>query len=226
MPDPLAVDAERLAVWSARWKAGLTAARIKGQDDSTGWGPGRVVIGPPATDDELRAIEGRAEVVIPDSLRRLFGIARSVESVWHFRHGIEPPRPFHDIFAGACIWSLEGVPAELQDYREWLNVAFPEGDADLYDPTWHGKFPLLHAPNDDRIALDVDESVVYLSHDDGEGHGYRLADDVFQFLDAWTSLGCPGPEDWQWLAFRSTAGSGLDPDGENGKAWRSWFGLA
>ena len=87
----------------------------------------------------------------------------------------------------------------------------------------------MEVPNGDMIAIDRrspdDESVIYLSHDDGQGHGFVLGRDFADFIDRWTMLGCPGPEDWEWLQFCSSSMSGLEPDGEAGSAWREWFGL-
>ncbi|MBO9701771.1 MAG: hypothetical protein J7604_16310 [Sporocytophaga sp.] len=41
--------------------------------------------------------------------------------------------------------------------------------------------------------------IVYLGHDDGEGHGYIMANSFSDLLNKWTKLGCVGGEDWQWL---------------------------
>jgi hypothetical protein len=219
-----AADGLQLGRWVDRWRAALGASQAHGQRDDTAWGAGRVLVGSPASAEEVAAIERSSGLPMPESVRRLFLAVRSVEAVWHFADDVEPPGEFRGIFAGDCSWSLDRVPAEIEDYREWVSVAFPEAD-DPYCSVWHGKYPLLHVGNDDRIALDGDGRVVYLSHDEGEGHGYVLGRDVFEFLDAWTRLGCPGPEDWQWLPFVAAAGEGLDPDSESGLAWRAWFGI-
>lgn len=219
-------NADRIPLqeWADRWRAALAASQAHGQHDDSAWGAGRVLIGPPASPDEIAAVERSCHLPLPEDLRRLFVAARSVEAVWHFADDVEPPHQFRQIFAGDCTWSLDRVAAEVEDYLEWVSVAFPDGD-DPYSAVWHGKFPLLHVGNDDRIALDDAGRVVYLSHDDGEGHGYVLGQNVFDFLDAWTRVGCPGPEDWQWLPFVASSGEGLDPDAEPGVAWRAWFGI-
>lgn len=46
----------------------------------------------------------------------------------------------------------------------------------------------MNVPNGDVIAFDMKESeinpsVVYLSHDDGEGHGYILGKDFNTYLE-------------------------------------------
>jgi hypothetical protein len=217
---------DRLLVnrWVDRWRAALAASQRHGQRDDTAWGAGRVDVGPPGTTDDVAAIEATSGVTMPSGLRRLYLATRSVEAVWHLADDVQPPEPFGDIFAGECLWSIDRVVESIVDYRGWVDEVFPN-PADPYDVVWHAKYPWLHVPNGDIIAIDVDGRVIYLSHDDGEGHGYVLGRDVFAFLDAWTRLGCPGPEDWQWLPFVSDSGDGLDPDAQPGVAWRAWFGI-
>jgi hypothetical protein len=216
-------DHDPLAVWTERWLAALAAARKRGQKDTTVWGKGRVEIGPPAAEAELRQAEEASGVPIPDGLRRLFAMARSVEAVWHLGD-VKAPPPLHEVLAGACIWSVDRIVARVDDYRGWITIAFPNA-ADPYGSVWHGKYPFLDAPNGDIVGIDSAGRVVYLSAEDGEGHGYVLGDNVFAFMDAWTQLGCPGPEDWQWMPFSRPGGGGLDPECANARAWRDWFGI-
>ena len=112
-------------------------------------------------------------------------------------------------------------------YREWVET-FPNVE-DPYDNVWHHKFAFADVPNGDQLAFDLkfmlDPPVVYLSHDDGEGHGYRLGNDFIDFMERWSLLGCPGNEDWQMMPFLPDATSGLDVYGENARMWREWFGL-
>jgi hypothetical protein len=79
------------------------------------------------------------------------------------------------------------------------------------------------------LALDLGReangAVVYLSHDDGEGHGYRLASDFADLLRRWVPLACAGGEDWQWLPFTTSPTSEIDPNGANGLLWRNALGL-
>jgi hypothetical protein len=55
--------------------------------------------------------------------------------------------------------------------------------------------------NEDLLALDLADAtrgaVVYLSHDDDEGHGYKLAPDFADLVRRWMPLACTGSEDWQ-----------------------------
>ncbi|MCH7725263.1 MAG: hypothetical protein IH991_02095 [Planctomycetes bacterium] len=74
-------------------------------------------------------------------------------------------------------------------------------------------------------SRDGSEQVVYLSHDDGEGHGYIMGNSVEDFVDRYSLIGCLGYEDWQWLPFVADAVSGIDPHCSNAVSWRQWFKL-
>ena len=84
--------------------------------------------------------------------------------------------------------------------------------------------------NGDVIAFDMKESeknpsVVYLSHDDGEGHGYILGKDFNTYLEQLLLVGACGNEDWQMLPFCLDAQSGIVSDCENAKEYRKLIGL-
>ena len=73
----------------------------------------------------------------------------------------------------------------------------------------------MNVPNGDVIAFDMKESeinpsVVYLSHDDGEGHGYILGKDFNTYLEQLLLVGCllytsPSPRDRQKSRMPSSA---------------------
>ncbi len=99
---------------------------------------------------------------------------------------------------------------------------------DPYDCVWHDKLGIHVVANGDVLALDLQQNpapLVYLSHDDGQGHGYVLGREFEDAMDRWMPLGCVGPEDWQWLPFVTSRDSGIEPDGENAIRWREWFGI-
>ena len=59
------------------------------------------------------------------------------------------------------------------------------------------KLGFMNVPNGDAIAFDMKESeinpsVVYLSHDDGEGHGYILGKDFNTYLEQLLLVGACG----------------------------------
>lgn len=92
------------------------------------------------------------------------------------------------------------------------------------------KLGFMNVPNGDVIAFDMKESeinpsVVYLSHDDGEGHGYILGKDFNTYLEQLLLVGACGNEDWQMLPFCLDAQSGIVSDCENAKEYRKLIGL-
>ena len=72
----------------------------------------------------------------------------------------------------------------MQDHevsrREWVEKCFPDPDS-AYDAVWHSKLAVIPVRNGDYIGIDLRDGhygeVVYLSHDDGSGHGYVLGAD-------------------------------------------------
>ena len=143
--------------------------------------------------------------------------------------GVDFDVPFGGIFSGGLDWSLHGLVEQHRDYQEWVDECFSDPE-EPYDAIWHDTLGFAHAPNGDCIAVDLTPGrvgeVVYLSHDDGEGHGYVLAQSLDDLLDRWVPLACPGPEDWQWLSFVPFDFGPIDPAGENGLAWRQLLGLS
>ena len=78
--------------------------------------------------------------------------------------------------------------------------------------------------NGDILAFDPTGKVVYLSHDDEEGHGWVMASSFTELLRRWLPLGCPGPEDWQWLPFASGPESGISVECDAAKQWLEFIG--
>lgn len=93
---------------------------------------------------------------------------------------------------------------------------------------WHDKLAISEVGNGDFLAVDLDPAaagaIVYLSHDDGEGHGHRLAADLTDLVDRWAPLAFAGQEDWQWLPFTADGGP-IDPTCEAAHQWRALLGL-
>ena len=135
--------------------------------------------------------------------------------------------PFKEIFCGTVSWSLDRVLELDAAKQRWIDEVFPN-ENDAYDRVWHHKLAVSEVGNGDYLALDLKKPnapLTYLSHDDGEGHGYVLGVSFEDAVDRWLRLGGVGAEDWQWLPFVSGPDSGLDPEGANAMRWRSWFGI-
>ena len=113
----------------------------------------------------------------------------------------------------------------MEDYKGWVSECFSNPD-DSYDVVWHNRFPIIDIINGDMIAIDLaspEGAIVYLSHDDGEGHGYILGTNFEDFIERHSLIGYPGYEEWLLTPFAPE--KILDPQCENAIAWRKWFGL-
>jgi hypothetical protein len=209
--------------WTDRWIAAIEACKQLGGDNY------KLEIQSPASPSEIELVENKIGLRLPESLREVIGkFSKSVEFRWFTPDGFDFPAPFRDIFCGTCHWGLDLLEPFEQNRKEWVRVCFPNPE-DSYDRVWHNKLPFLEVGNADLLAIDMnaenDGPVVYLSHDDGEGHGYLLGANFIDFIDRWTRLGCPGAEDWQMLPFISSPDSFIDPDCDNAKEWRKLFNL-
>jgi hypothetical protein len=218
--------------WPTRWDAITRACELHsatGRGSAGQLNPPTFEIAAPATLDEVRRVESVLGVALPLSFRdALCKYSASVNVAWYFPENLEPPRPFHQIFAGECFWDINRLVDLQRAHRNWIEACFGDPD-NPYDAVWHNKMAVAEVGNGDMIAIELGHSerqpVVYLSHDDGEGHGFWLGADFCDFIERHTQLGCPGLEDWQWLPFTSSATSYLDPFGRNAIAWQEWFGL-
>lgn len=190
----------------------------------------RPEISDPATPMEVDEVEALLGFPIPTTLRQAFVTITSGVR-WDWRSSVDHRfgAPFKAIFSGGLEWSLHDLVNQHHSYIGWITACF-SNPADPYNAVWHRKLGFAHVPNGDVIAVDLDPehcgAIVYLSHDDGEGHGYVLADSLSDLLDRWVPLACPGPEDWQWLPFVPYDLGPIDPASENGIAWRDLLGLS
>jgi hypothetical protein len=159
----------------------------------------------PATESEVAGLEARLGQELPPAFRKLFlTVSAKVELSWFLPRARRFDPPFHQCFRGDLHWSVEETAVAELARREWVAEAFPDA-SDPYDRVWHGKLAFFEVGNGDYVALDIEgddpDRVVYLSHDDGEGHGHVLADDVIDLVERWAPLAFVGGEDWQWLHF-------------------------
>lgn len=201
----------------------LTTLALRGYDTRP------LVFAPPAEALDVLMLEAELGFALPTALRRvLLTVSAHVDFCWFAPQRRDFPEPFSSCFGGNLHWSLERL-RELQGVMaEWQEV-FSDLD-DPYHAVWHQKLAFQEVGNGDHLALDLRPShrgeVVYLSHDDGEGHGHVLAADFEALLRDWPLLACVGAEDWQWLPFTTSPRSGIGPDGEAAAAWRQLLGLA
>lgn len=178
----------------------------------------------PATEDEVAILEDKLCLTLPTKLKEvLCCFSRKVEFRWFTPNDFKLQGELSQIFSGDMHWSLDWIAQFNEDKNSWRDEVFPNKE-DPYDLVWHDKLAFNEVGNGDYLAIDLSqpdcEPVVYLSHDDGEGHGVELAKDFKEFVLLSSRLGCVGAEDWQWLPFIDKESPFLNPDCENAKQFR------
>ena len=183
-----------------------------------------LVFGPPAAEADLQALEEELGHPLPASFRGVLSfVSGNVEFRWFAPVGNKYPEPLHQNFSGDLHWSLDLIRQFKRDKSQWIETVF-KNPQDQYDRVWHNKLAFHEVGNGDYLALDLalptHGQVVYLSHDDGEGHGYVMAESFAKLLSVWVPLACTGAEDWQWLPFTNNKSTCIDPTCENATQWR------
>jgi SMI1 / KNR4 family (SUKH-1) len=178
----------------------------------------------PATEMDLTEIETGLGRPLPAQLRQFAStVSRRIAFRWNLPDDLELPEPLREIFAGGLDYDVFRIPEHEKGRAGWQAACFPNAN-DRYDIVWHNKLGFHEVPNGDYLGFDSEGRVIYLSHDDGQGHGYVMASSFPDLLTRWVPVGCPGPEDWQWLPFVSNPTSGILPDSENAKIWLAVMG--
>lgn len=189
-----------------------------------------VVIEPPTSHKQILQMEERLGVVLPESYKSVLQeFAGEFSLFWSLPEDLVTPHEFTESVSGNFQCSLEMLPRLEEERKEWIHQVFPNVE-DEYDVIWHNKLAFYGVGNGDYFAFDLidgldDAPIVYLSHADGEGHGYRLADNFIEFIESWSRLGFVGPEDDQWLPFTTSSTSGILAEDEAAKRFRTWLKL-
>src|SRR5262249_30387477 len=217
----------RYSHWSKRWDDLAIASK---QHVATGrWLEGSVMqprffVCPSAREEEVLDVESRLRIRLPRSFRDvILNYSAEVDIEWQLPDGGEHTGEFSKIYAGECRWSLESLPDLVESHQILIDSAFTD-PTDDYDRVWWNKLPFLKVGNGDMVAIDTAiegaEPVVYLSHEDGPGHGVWLGSSFADYIERLSLIGCPGAEDWQWIPFVDGPRSLLLPSSPKGLAWR------
>lgn len=188
-----------------------------------------VYIGEPATPEQISKIEEQLGVKLPISFNKvLTEFSGNFSFRWYMPEDLVAPEEFKDIYCGMPKWSLELLTQFEEDRLGWIETVFPD-PSDEYDAVWHNKLAFCDAENGDYLAFDMtkgdDAPIVYLSHDDGEGHGYVVANNFIELLENWSKVGFVGNIDHDWISFTTSSKSGILGDGEVAKRFRAWVKL-
>ncbi|MFJ5765968.1 SMI1/KNR4 family protein [Lysinibacillus sp. NPDC093210] len=183
-----------------------------------------------ASSQQIAQCENQLGCKLPKSFKKvLLEFSSALYLRWVFPDDFQLDGELDGIFSGMLHWDL-GLLKEINDNKNaWITKVFSDPEND-YDKVWHYTLAFYEVGNGDYIAFDLvenslDACVIYLSHDDGEGHGYKLADNFIDFLETWSRIAFVGGEDWQWVAFTANAQSGLLPESQCAKSFRSLLKL-
>lgn len=187
-----------------------------------------LVFEPPANFDDVYEIEQKLNCKIPDDFKNaLLTISAHLEFKWFLPDSLALPEQLEGIFCGELHWGIDFILPFNESKEDWVRESFPDPNNE-YDKVWHDKFVFQEVGNGDYLSIDLTPAsygkIVYLSHDDGDGHGYIMADSFTDLLQRWVPLGCVGGEDWQWLPFCASKTSGINPNGDNAKLWLKTIG--
>jgi hypothetical protein len=204
--------------WREQWEAWRGALSARGaviQD---------LMIGPVAREEQLVATETRLGRALPSSLRNvLLEVSAQVRFKWYLGSGPSEPRPLRNLSRGGELeWNwdtLDRYRTEDDDLQD-DTAMYGEDGAILLTQT----VVFQEVGNGDCLAVDFRTgAVVYLNHEGGPDHGAMLAPTFADFVNAYSAIGCSGP-DWEVLeAVRSEGG--LDPTAPVAQQWRAWVGL-
>ncbi len=205
-----------------QWQETLDANARLGGDSS------ELIIEGPASESEIKALESELELSLPRSLRdSLLTFSKHVEFSWFLPERFSLPESLRQIFGCVFGWSLDDI-AEAELGRRARVEAIEELGADPAG-VWKGSVGFHDIINGDCLAIDLarlgQEPVVYLVHDDDDMQGAKMGQNFQDFLVRWSSLGCPGPEWWQWALFTENEQSYIDPNCANALLWKKTLGL-
>jgi len=184
-----------------------------------------------SSEQELCEIESVIKCPIPPSLRETFShFSKSIRFFATLPWDMARPGPLRNIDSAMFLISTDELLTAEKARLGWVENCFSD-PADVYDKVWHNKLGFMTVITGDIIAFDLsdpkdDKRVVYLSHDDGEGHGYILGDSFGDYFSKLLLIGGCGSEDWQMLPFMADSVSGIDPNCDNAGLYREIIGLS
>lgn len=189
-----------------------------------------LVVAEPATIEEVEKVEQELGRKLPVQIRDFFlQFSKECSFSAFLPDDMELPDDLEEIFSATFVISLDEVVNAEGSRKSWAEECFSD-EEDEYDKVWHNKLGLMTVGNGDVIAFDTgvaseNAPVVYLSHDDGEGHGYVLGKDFCSYLENLLLVGACGNEDWQVLPFCENQDAGINPLCANADAYREIIGF-
>jgi len=176
----------------------------------------------PSNQEEIICIESVIKRKLPEDFKKFaLTVSRKISFDWMLPDNFKMPEELLYVKWGLLCCDI-GVITELENRRKSYVKVVADGnefDPEYYTP-WRNNLPFHFIANGDLLSFDSMGRVIYLSHDYGKGHGYKLADSFTDLINRWLPLGCVGPEDTQWMNFVTGPESGILPDCEAANKFR------
>lgn len=197
-----------------------------------------IEIGNPMSSHDLDQLEDDILYEIPACLRDFMqNDSSQIDFWWHLKPRLKTPKTFNFPRSGY----IEFNPTSLIILNDNRLGFLDDDETAPVVKQWQQAFRFMAAANGDGIALDMafnpqSPPVIYLNHEEPTKQ-LRLADSFSEFIDAWFSLGCAGPDDEELRHFLTENGkplseqceesltSKLDTACPNSIAFREFFGL-
>jgi hypothetical protein len=192
-----------------------------------GWNIDDLEIVAPVKREEMEKLEKLTSQTFPEDFKTvLCEYASAVHLNWHMHE--ESVEEFKGIFGGGgngYLWDFELLEYIHEDYLSWLKDCWTDPN-DWYGGVYYNKVPFISVPNGDLIAFDKkivngQSEVIYLSHDEGQLHGHRLAKNFVEFISKWSNIGCVGTEEWQISPFYDFENKEIYSDGDAVRKWKN-----
>ncbi len=190
------------------------------------------MVEPPATAAHLAAIENELPFMLPDNFVHVMGLwGRTAFFTWSIPDQSRSALPERASTVGAGgfefgLWDLGRVLQMRAQCDIWRDVAQNPPGSDE-DRRWERALPF--AGQDGKyLAVDVSEDpreapVVFLHslQDTDQGHGWRLAPSLAEFLVKWAELGFPGEDVDSLAPFKEADGITIENDAA--QQWRTFL---
>lgn len=185
---------------------------------------------PPATEEEISAVEKQINRRLPDSLRTFFlHHARYLKLDACFSDDFLETLPpaIYSLSRAFLELSLDNLPLLNQSCQESIRLSFIESEHPSA-ARLQNVLPLTWVPCGDLLIFDYsqdafDPPVLYLDSYAAEYHLCVLGHSFGDFLKRYTAVGLCGTEDSQMAPFLPNKTDGIQPDCPNAKLFRSFF---
>lgn len=199
---------------------------LREMKEKKGWDIYNLEIKSPIPKERIEELEKITNQKYPDDFKLVLSeYSSAVHLNWHINDN--KISEFKEIFGGGgygYIWDFELLKEIHEDYIGWIKDCWTDPN-DEYGGVYYDKVPFISVPNGDLIAFDKkiengQSEVIYLSHDEGELHGHRLAKSFVEFISKWSNIGCVGTEEWQISPFYDFENMEIYSEGEAVNKWR------